>query len=142
MKREIKFRGKRLDNGEWAYGSLISCYRFTDIWWPSSCGHVEKREVAPETVGQYTGMNDRYGKEIYEGDIVKWDDCSRGKYWRFAVVKINPDIQFDCSEIHSFDGVNNSTSYIFRFGNFAYKDTEKHLYVIGNIHDNPEKMKA
>lgn len=92
-------------------------------------------------VNQYTGLIDCNGKEIYEGDIVRWGMINERSYecWhRYAVVEINPDIQFrvlyyivgKTGERKEGDG------HIFRFGNFAYKETHNHLEIIGNIYEN------
>lgn len=142
--REILFRGKSLDNGKWESGYLLENQGRTFIYQATNDNgriSVAAVEVDPATVGQYTGMKDRNGERIWEGDIVKWDDQSNGIYWRFAVVRIDPDIQFDCSPIDCINGMFNSSRYNFRYACFAYKDTDNYLSVIGNIHDNADLIK-
>ncbi|MDT2395105.1 YopX family protein [Enterococcus avium] len=81
---------------------------------------------------QSTGLKDKNGVEIFEGDVVQW---GVSPHWeeepiRVAVVKINPDIQFD------------SNVGIFQYGKFAYQDTERFLTILGNIYENPELLEA
>ena len=75
MKREILFRGKQLSNGEFIEGSLtVDCHGNCCIYHPLNVpivGGFQYFDIDPETVGQYTGIDDREGEKIFEGDIFK-----------------------------------------------------------------------
>lgn len=88
-------------------------------------GMIDKYELM-----QSTGLKDKNGVEIFEGDIVQWGDTPdwEEKPIRVAVVKINPDIQFD------------SNVGIFEYGRFIYRDTERFLTVLGNVYENSELL--
>lgn len=132
--REIKFRGKRIDNGEWVYGYLIgtdaivgnivdwdSEYFCTEFW----C------KVDPETVGQYTGLKDSKGKEIYEGDILRVPDLYE--------TPENTETTYHV-EVIEFK------NFSFNLGNSPlgedYEYVSDECEIIGNIHDNPELLEV
>ena len=87
------------------------------------------------------GCKDLTGKDIYEGDIVKWGHKKGGEEdpIRIAVVKMQPDIQFHIINYKmDFMGQNK----VFHYGSFIYTDTEKWLEVLGNVFENPELLEC
>lgn len=134
MNREIIFRGKRVDNDEWVYG-FLRCRNYIDVWTPhtwkeedGSAGEyatVESYQVKSETVGQFTGLVDKNGKKIFEGDILK--GC-----WKmiFEVYYDDCLLQFRAKTV---DGFNNDIDY------YGYPHQ---IEVIGNIYNNPELLEA
>lgn len=122
--RTIKFRGKRIDDGKWIYGYLAgtdSINSIDEVAYPNE-------DVAPETIGQFTGMLDKNGKEIYEGDIVRYYDDIEDELVSSHVIYHKESCSF-CAAPTKLCG-----DYI---GITAYWQFE----VIGNIHDKPELIK-
>lgn len=125
--RDINFRGKRTDNGEWVYGvptkdgrgemvmveNIFECEEY-------NCRGANCLYVDENTVGQYTGLKDKNGTKIFEGDIV----LLKGDEEPYQVV-------FDesCFQVYS-----DSVCYV--MDNFYDYEIE----VIGNIYDNPELL--
>lgn len=126
--REILFRGKRADNGKWEYGDLwCNPYgkRVVCIVSPiNDQGTTGGNEVDPETVGQFTGLTDRNGKRIFEGDIVRYGDTIHR-------------VVFEQRNGTAYFGLIYSPIETLTFGH--YQDL-KQIEVIGNIYDNPELL--
>lgn len=125
--REILFRGNRIDNGEWAHGLLTIMwgqYHIVDL-----CDENTAYPVGPATIGQYTGLTDKNGAKIFEGDIV------RVPFWRSAQsgLTMKGIIEFRRA---SFSVLWEHRDYGRDFAGYI-QDME----VIGNIHDNPELLK-
>ena len=128
--RELKSRGKRIDNGEWVCG---------DLWQPirdnQKCAFIlrqdNKYEVDPATVGQYTGLKDKAGVEIYEGDILE--------YFQYSQI---------CSKCAHRDKNMNKVVFnslgatLMGYRIIDPQSDISELEVIGNIHDNPELLKG
>lgn len=123
--REIKFRGKDIITGEWRYGEFTP-----EKMWPTKLVdcvgeyHSEPAQnVRPETVGQYTGLKDKNGREIYEGDILH-DSYTDNTF----------EVYFDGGSFDVKGILEKDACYL----NDISSDSE----VIGNIHDNPELLKT
>lgn len=124
--REYLFRGKRLDNGEWVYGyGAID----NEILTLDFAKGIVRVECVPETVGQFTGLTDKNGRKIFEGDVLSY---SNPKPFRdfIAVVSFNDGC---------FDLVNDSRDYRDYLKCHTCNYTGN---VIGNSWDNPELLEG
>lgn len=135
MEREILCRGKRVDNGEWVEGYYVKITSTTEVFhqsykaivhsiFPSEENSV-KVEVIPETVGEFTGLTDKNGRKIFEGDIVRLTFSG-------AVGKIICDINYSI-HLNLFCRVVDKL-----LTDYHCEDIE----VIGNVFDNSELLKG
>ena len=143
--REILFRGKRIDNGEWVIGDLRN-YESNGSKAIFSHTALSRFAVIPETVCQYTGLTDKNGKKIFEGDIIKL--CRYACDWmdkeeydiEISVVEFENGC-FVLDNTYSSDGYNELSCV---YDEFSYADGAYEDYVIfeviGNIHDHPELL--
>ena len=143
--REVKFRGKRKDNGEWVYGYYLveEAYNRHIITYesfaetengpePAYCS----REVIPETVGQFTGKRDNNKKDIFEHDILSFD--------RFKALVVFVDGCFSLKWLDKEDSNNLEpfSHYFFQYLEIGKGITGEGIKVIGNKFDNPELLRG
>lgn len=124
--REILFRGKRVDNDAWVEGLLIIIWGQYHIIQPND--ENTAYPIIFKTVGQYTGMTDKNGTKIFEGDIIDFLYRSDGD--DYVIVQYDVD-ETEFGFVHNliYDGLGR---------HYCSRDIE----VIGNIYDNPELMKG
>ena len=117
--REVLFKGKRKDTGEWIEGYFFKIWDRTFILWGMTNDIPDMIEVIPETVSQFTGLTDKYKKKIFEGDLI-------AKGFEIYEVRWNPEqvrwgIYSDNYEVAGFT-----------------KFSESYFAVVGNICDDKE----
>lgn len=130
--REILFRGKRVDNGEWVYGDLLQNNDAIKIREQEKNKKeiVKSFEVIPESVGQYTGLTDHDGNKIFEGDIIFWEDE--------FLYKNKSEVVW-CGEKYNYPAFD-LLKYDYECNGLQYAHDQCFIKVIGNIYDNPELL--
>jgi uncharacterized phage protein (TIGR01671 family) len=132
--RTIKFRGQRVDNGEWVYGYLFyTSYSSADKFGLKPCIQVcdfdkmiytASFEIIPETVGQFTGKKDRCNVDIYEGDVVRINDFVNSNGIQNGWVS---------NRVQEIKGI--------KYGiQVSFLEFIPYCEVIGNVHENPELL--
>ena len=148
--REALFRGKRVDNGEWVYSQTVfshldnfyipaqnlKCTVMRNLDTVGNISEIRCKDgkcffkVQPETIGQFTGLTDKNGKKIFEGDIIK------GKFCNYV-------IWYDETERAFVYGNSYKGGYRHHMSDYLLKSAFPHgIEVIGNIHDNPELLEV
>jgi len=131
--RTIKFRGFNKKRGIWLYGNYI-LNRGAHFIAPQEFANGktwEDYEVEEESIGQFTGLTDKNGKEIYEGDIVQWGDSEH---------KIKQVVEFRNGAFgYVYDTIGSFVPYAANTNfDFAALGTDKRFEIVNNIHDNPD----
>ena len=167
--REILFRGKRKDNGEWGYGDLIhNDNGFNDQVFIAKLiiGENEDKHqfdddeillgwspynVIPSTIGQYTGLTDKNGRKIFEGDILQCNnnpiDLVKVVYGNFGVVDIETETVVDNVigwhyEVIPTDELSKVEPFCLPMPLTEFYINRCTMVVIGNIYDNPELLEG
>ena len=152
--REILFRGKRVDNGEWAIAHNIVIGKSekctTRVFIVPKGEYIDDAitkdnrlilvmpqvEIVPETIGQYTGLTDKNGKKIFEGDVILFEDESPTNYEYHDSTEMRcGEIKFDWGEFYLTNRV------AVEMSDLVY-DNKLDGQIVGNIHDNPELLKG
>ena len=142
--REILFRAKRIDNGEWIEGGFYleeshdlkadSMYIIVGTLDCVGCAY----KVIPETVGQYIGLTDKNGKKIFEGDIVKCTDALNGIEFMAVVLFGNPNGEYNWGfQLKKISGDDANTDILLWA---EMEESGAYIEALGNIFDNPELL--
>ena len=132
--REILFRGKRVDNGEWIKGDIVQFPVHGVVRIVEQEPSYKDDEVDSDTVGQFTGLTDKNGRKIFEGDIIHLEYSQvffGGMYFGEYTAEVS--YKEGC---FITDGINNGDEIETPLSGFDNDEVE----IIGNIHDNPELL--
>ena len=132
--REILFRGKRVDNGEWIQGNIVQFPVHGVVRIVEQEPSYKDAEVDSDTVGQYTGLTDKNGRKVFEGDIIHLEYSQvffGGEYFGEYTAEVS--YKEGC---FITDGTNNGDEIETPLSGFDNDEVE----IIGNIHDNPELL--
>ena len=132
--REILFRGKRVDNGEWVEGFYVNVpehykHEMSRKSYIVSINNGLFMEVVPETVGEYTGLTDKNGKKIFEGDIVQYQP-------EYATEPIRSVVEY-CADKFNYPAFDLKNHDYEANGLQCAHEESVVCEVIGNIHNNP-----
>lgn len=137
MNREILFRGKRVDNGEWVYGDLLRNWTV-----PQILSEEDGNEylVIPATIGQFTGLTDKNGVKIFEGDVLLYKYIYEN--YRHEKKKCEEHVIVSFGWMWNDNDGKHEQNYLgWSAGEDEPLDSDHDYEVIGNIHDNPELIK-
>ena len=129
MNREILFRGKDTIYRKWIYGDLLTCASCTQIWQDSDSGKFPA-SVIPETVGQYTGLTDKGGKRIFEGDIIEAHFDELFPNLAATLIVVWSDYGWFGRDMEG------------NVDSLERKWVSDFFEIIGNIHDNPDLLEV
>lgn len=144
--REILFRAKRLDNGEWVEGDYCNCMWQANKEIKVPCIYAWDKhalmgltvKIDPATLGQFTGLSDKNGKKIFEGDVVHVLEVHSNKTNEYS-----SSIFWDSGEFMLKESENVDVPISCYFADIKHQMNPLHeIEVIGNIHDNPELLEV
>lgn len=143
--REIKFRGKRVEDNEWIFGYYVT-HDSHRIIYEDYEGFYCEEEVIPESVGQYTGLKNKKHREIYEGDIIVNGSVPgpcfgvKGLFLqtKYKVAMVNGCFVVECDPECVDDHVFENYHLLFEMG--CDGSSESIVEVIGNVYENPELL--
>lgn len=149
----MKFRGKDVESGKWVYGSLVTYPNGRCEIVVFDDGEILEYEVDAESVGQFTGLHDKNGKEIYEGDVLfvrEWKNLAMGMFdheerEQLPLEDCKGELLYESQRVVYFEE-GSMCAGDYYISTLWDKQDKRHQYpifeveVIGNIHDNPNLL--